>query len=193
MKLLHRYNHFTCLSCLLKLGPPLLPAQILFVYPVQPFVKIVIKQQTNKQTTVLPWHLLTNSGYVMLEFSNDLQMLLSIRKWEHPISVPLSSMLTFFITIMEVKAPEELVLVTLANTFRSGGLYASLLYRKVMMQNVSLPSHQYSAPFGTEQMQMRLSPAHPEKIQLKLTSWVWTTRGWSKKNHHDIEDVKSDY
>ena len=121
----------------------------------------------------LPWQLCTIN--VKLEFwlvLDGLHVAESICDWEHPISVPLSSVLIFLLVSLEVNPPEGLLATTSATT--SGSALVGLLScRLVMLQKPWLPSHQNSGSFGTEQLQTMSSPAHSEKTQLKFsTSWA---------------------
>ena len=70
----------------------------------------------------------------------------SICDEEHPISVPLSSVLIFLLVSLEVNPPEGLLVTTSAMTLLSS-LVGLLSYRMVMLQKPLLPSHQYSGSF----------------------------------------------
>ena len=134
----------------------------------------------------LPWQLCTIN--VKLEFRSvldGLHMTESICDWEHPISVPFSSVLIFLLVSLEVKPPEGLLATTSATTFASS-LVGLLSCRMVMLQKPLLPSHQKSGSSATEQLQTMSSPAHPEKTQLKFsTAWALTDRG--EVLYHDYE------
>ena len=100
---------------------------------------------------------------------DGLHMTESIGDREHPISVPLSSLLIFLLVNLEVKPPEGL-LATTSTTIMDSSLVGLLSCRMVMLQNPLLPSHQKSGSFGTEQLQIMSSPAHPENVQLKFST-----------------------
>jgi len=87
----------------------------------------------------LPWQLCTfNVTLELWSVLDGLHVSSSICDWEHPISVPVSSVLTFLLVSLEVNSPEGLLATTSAMTL-SSSLVWLLLCRMVILQKTIPP------------------------------------------------------
>ena len=122
----------------------------------------------------LPWQPVTSR--VKLRFWSVLHI---FAEWEHPISVPLSSVLIFDHTSLELKASELLAATSAVTHERlwSGDIWFLWMVMQLFPAPQKLLLVHQSSSHSTEQKQVRFVPAHPEKVQLKLSShWAETPR-----------------